>query len=188
MHDEGEWAAARECTVALASGSTSLRMVPNTQVLITRDKETQRIIPIRELVRMGIRINWDQERITMTRADGKKIPVWLDEGCPVVDDPVGVELMKEIEKMNKKAAGMMTVFIDGKTERGVRLCGEEAANTAFEIAKLFPHVPPRLAARIPGVDKEELDMSKVPFRPQQEYSICSVVNILERGWKWLMMD
>ena len=167
MHDEGEWAASRECTVALASGSTSLRMVPKSQVLITRDKETQRIIPIRELVRMGIRINWEQDKITMTRTDGKKLPVWLDEGCPVVDDAVGVELMKEIERRNKQTAGMMKIHIEGNTQHGAQLCGEELANTALEVAKLFPHVPPRLAAKIPGVDRKELDMTKVPFNRRQ---------------------
>ena len=73
MKNEMEWESAQECRVALASGFTSLRMVPDTHILITREKETQQIIPIRELVRMGITVQWDQDRIEMTRYDGRKL-------------------------------------------------------------------------------------------------------------------
>ena len=171
MKDELEWESAQECRVALASGFTSLRMVPNTHVLITREKETQRIIPIRELVRMGIRVQWDQDRIEMTRHDGRKLPVWLDEGCPVVADSVGVELMQEKEKNNERAAGMMKVIRKGDRNAGQDLCSEGAAEAAAEIAGVFREVPLRISSRIPGADEADLDMAKIPFNRRQRKRI-----------------
>ena len=156
-----EWETSMECEVSLTSGRIWMRQNKITGTLLTLNKETQRIVPIRELMRLGIRIQWEEGIIRMTRPDGQKIPVWLDGGCPVVDDAVGRQLMQEVEDNNTRTAGIMKVFLNKDREEGAALCGDEAANYATELKSLFPKALPRLVARVPGA--ADLDMSQVPF-------------------------
>ena len=160
-----EWDAAQECTVALATGSVELKQVRDSGTLITQDKTTQRIIPIRELVRMGLKIVWKNEMIEMTWQDGSRLPVWLDDGCPVVDDKLGQQLMEQIEANNFRLAGMKKIWKYGNREVGEKQCDKESVNDAMELSRLFPEVPHWLIGRIPGASS--VDMSKVPFNRRQ---------------------
>ena len=156
-----EWDTAMECEVSLASGKVWMRMNKTTGTLLTLDRRTQRIIPIRELVRLGIRVVWEENAIKMSRADGSQLPVWLDSGCPVVDEATGNRLMDEVEANNCYTAGIMKICVNVNDEESAELCGEEAVTHAKELHSVFPEVPPRLLARVPGA--VELDMGKVPI-------------------------
>ena len=160
-----EWDAAQECTVALATGSVELKQVRDSGTLITQDRSTQRIIPIRELVRMGLKIVWKNETIEMTWQDGSRLPVWLDDGCPVVDDKLGQQLMEQIEANNFRLAGMKKIWKYGNREAGEKQCDKESVDDAVELSRLFPEVPHWLIGRIPGASS--VDMSKVPFNRRQ---------------------
>ena len=156
-----EWDTAMECEVSLASGKVWMRMNKTTGTLLTLDRRTQRIIPIRELVRLGIRVVWEENAIKMSRADGSHLPVWLDSGCPVVDEATGNRLMDEVEANNCYTAGIMKICVNVNDEESAALCGEEAVTNAKVLHSVFPEVPPRLLARVPGA--VELDMGKVPI-------------------------
>ena len=161
MKDQTEWEWAMPCRVSLATGSVELRQVPDCGTLITNDLEVQRIVPIRELVRMGIKVAWSDAAIEMTWPSGERLPVWLDSGCPVVDDKVGKQLMQQIEEHNMRIAGIKKVFKYGDKAQGGDLIGEEDANQAMELSQLFPEVPHWLIGRIPGAP--EVDNAKVPL-------------------------
>ena len=165
MVNQREWDKAQDCKVALATGSVELRQVKDSGTLITQDASTQRIIPIRELVRMGLKIVWKNEEINMTWQDGSRIPVWLDEGCPVIDDKLGKQLMEQIEANNFRLAGMKKIWKYGRREVAEDQCDGESVNDAMELSQLFPEVPHWLVGRIPGAST--VDMSKVPFNRRQ---------------------
>ena len=160
-----EWDSAQECTVALATGSVELKQVRDSGTLITQDTSTQRIIPIRELVRMGLKIVWKNEMIEMTWQDGSRLPVWLDGGCPVVDDKLGKDLMEQIEANNYRLAGIKKIWRYGNREAGEKQCDKESVEDAMELSRLFPEVPHWLIDRVPGAPT--VDMSKVPFNRRQ---------------------
>ena len=160
-----EWDSAQECTVALATGSVELKQVRDSGTLITQDTSTQRIIPIRELVRMGLKIVWKNEMIEMTWQDGSRLPVWLDGGCPVVDDKLGKDLMEQIEANNYRLAGIKKIWRYGNREAGAKQCDKESVEDAMELSRLFPEVPHWLIDRVPGAPT--VDMSKVPFNRRQ---------------------
>ena len=164
-----EWERSMECRVALATGSVELRQVPDIGTLITQDSSVQRIIPIRELVRMGLKVVWKDDTIEMTWQDGTKLPVWLDDGCPVVDDKVGKKLMKDIEDNNVRVAGIKKIWKYGRKDAGEHQCGAEAANDAMVLARLFPQVPHWLIGRIPGA--LEVDVHKIPFNRRRRKRI-----------------
>ena len=155
-----EWERSMERVVSLATGTVELRQVPDLGTLITQDQSIQRIIPIRELVRMGLKVVWKDDTIEMTWQDGSKLPVWLDEGCPVIYDKLGKKLMDEIEKNNLRVAGMKKIWSYGRKDVGAHQCGAEDAD-ALILSRLFPDVPHWLMGRIPGA--ATVDMNKVPF-------------------------
>ena len=161
MKNQAEWEWAMPCRVSLATGSVELRQVPDCGTLITNDLEVQRIVPIRELVRMGIKVALSDAAIEMTWPNGERLPVWLDSGCPVVDDKVGKQLMEQIEEHNMRIAGIKKVFTYRDKAQGGDLIGEEDANQAMELSQLFPEVPHWLIGRIPGAP--EVDNTKVPL-------------------------
>ena len=110
---------------------------------------------------MGIKVAWSDAAIDMTWPSGERLPVWLDSGCPVVDDKVGKQLMQQIEEHNMRIAGIKKVFKYGDKAQGGDLIGEEDANQAMELSQLFPEVPHWLIGRIPGAP--EVDNEKVPL-------------------------
>ena len=58
-----EWDTSMECQVALASGKVWMRMNKRTGTLLTLDRTVQRIIPIRELLRLGMKVTWEENMI-----------------------------------------------------------------------------------------------------------------------------
>ena len=158
---EEEWNRSREIQVQLASGVVTLRQNPESGSLLSMDKDVQPIIPLSALTQLGIKVEWDQRGCTMTRMDGRKLPVHLDSGCPVMERGPGIELLFEVEQLFKRRAGIRKVFNTRDVTSAVGCCTKEMAETARELARLFPQVPPHLIEAIPG--DMELDMNKVPL-------------------------
>ena len=187
-----EWETSMECQVSLASGKIWMRMNKKTGTLLTLDRTVQRIIPIRELLRLGMRVTWEENMIKITRTDGSQIPVWLDNGCPVVSEKTGDLLMEEVEANNKFTAGIQKICVNVNDSEGAELCGEEAVTNAKELYALFPDVPPRLLAKVPGA--VDLDMAKVPLnrrvRRRIRESSTRILHLFagERTRMWTQMN
>lgn len=106
MKSEEEWSRSIETPVFLASGTVTLRQVPGSEILVTRDRNTQPIVPLAALTQMGIQITWDEKGCEMKRGNATKLPVFLDSGCPVMERVRGMELMAEVEHFNRQKTGI----------------------------------------------------------------------------------
>ncbi len=172
--NDTEWHMATETPVFLASGTVTLRQVPGSETLVTRDKDTQRIVPLSAL-QLGIQINWDENGCEMRRGDGSKLPIFLDGGCPVMERVQGMELMAEVEHFYRQKAGIREAIAARRLKAGKGLCTEKQAKQALEIAALFPQVPAHLASEIPGDDI--IDMSKAPLNRRQRRRITEAKSL-----------
>ena len=175
VKNEEEWARSTETPVFLASGTVTLRQVPGSETLVTKDRNTQPIVPLAALTQMGIQITWDEKGCEMKRGDGSKLPVFLDSGCPVMERIQGMDLMAEVEHFNRQKTGIRQVIAARRMEASKGLCSENQAKKALEIATLFPQVPAYLASEIPG--DETIDMSKVPLNRRQRKRIAEAKSL-----------
>ena len=175
MRSEEEWEKAVETPVFLASGTVTLRQVPGSETLITRDKGTQPIVPLAALVQLGIQVRWDEQGCEMKRPDGSKLPIYLDGGCPVMERWQGMELMAEVEFFNSQKSGIRNVIATRRLDAAKGWCSEKQARQALEIATLFPQVPAHLAAEIPGDNL--VDMEKVPLNRRQRKRIAEAKSV-----------
>lgn len=83
--------------VELAAGVTTLRQVETTGTLIT-DFNTQTIVPLGKVVRLGYRVKWEGDNFEMSNSAGEKVEVVLESGCPTVDIKTANRLIEELEK------------------------------------------------------------------------------------------
>ena len=131
MRSEEEWEKAIETPVFLASGTVTLRQVPGSETLITRDKGTQPIVPLAALVKLGIQVRWDEQGCEMKRPDGSKLPIYLDGGCPVMERWQGMELMAEVECFNSQKSGIRDVIATRRLDAAKGLVFGETSQTGF---------------------------------------------------------
>ena len=118
----------------------TLRQVPGSETLITRDQGTQPIVPLAALVELGIQVRWDEQGCEMKRSDGSKLPIYLEGGCPVMERWQGMDLMAEVEFFNSQKAGIREVIATRRLDAAKGWCSEKQARQALEIASLFPEV------------------------------------------------
>ena len=175
MRSEEEWEKAVEIPVFLASGTVTLRQVPGSETLITRDQGTQPIVPLAALVQLGIQVQWDEQGCEMKRSDGSKLPIYLDGGCPVMERWQGMDLMAEVEFFNSQKSGIREVIATRRLDAAKGWCSEKQARQALEIATLFPEVPAHLAAEIPGDNL--VNMEKVPLNRRQRKRIAEAKSL-----------
>ena len=77
-----EYQQAEPVQVSLASGSVSMRQSPVSRTLLVKE-EVQPIVPLSDLINIGVSIEWNDRGCKMKHA-GRILPVYLDEGCPVI--------------------------------------------------------------------------------------------------------
>eukprot|EP00913_Durusdinium_trenchii_P014186 g13313.t1 len=82
--------------VELAAGVATLRQVQTTGTLVT-DFDTQLIVPLGKVVKLGYRVTWENEEFEMVDPKGAKVDVLLEAGCPTVDLPTARRLIQELE-------------------------------------------------------------------------------------------
>ena len=98
--------------VELAAGVTTLRQVQTTGTLVT-DFDTQLIIPLGKVVKLGYKVTWEAEEFEMLDPKGVKIPVQLEAGCPTVDLGVAKQLIKELEDQELEQANRVRALKAG---------------------------------------------------------------------------
>ena len=173
---DAEWQRGKEITVQLAHGSTTMRQLEDCGTLLTRDKRIQPILPLSDLARIGVRIDWQGTECKMYQPNGELLPVHLESGCPVIGLKRGAQLMKEVEQYHRKRCGMRKVFRDYSLRSGEGLCDRDVAKRMMELRALFPHVPDHIAERILG--EEEPDTSKVPLNRKHRRRISEASTIV----------
>ena len=84
-------------TEELASGSTTLWRVPEVSTILTKGEP---IVPLRSLIELGFKIQCNSKGIIKGR-DGKNLKCSLRGGCPVIRPPEALELLEQIEEIEK---------------------------------------------------------------------------------------
>ena len=140
--DDGEWLSSKEIKVTLADGETVLRQLPN-GTLITRQR-VQSIVPVSLVASLGYNVTWNKKGCEMTHPKLGALPVTLSQGCPVVPEEVGMELMKKVEKLQHETCRIRAI-----------LAGEEEGTSVLherlqQVKLLFPQVPLRLLQHVGG--------------------------------------
>ena len=85
-----------------AGGETVLRQDPATGTLLT-NFETQVIIPLGKVVRMGYKVTWENDMFEMCDGSGSKVEVELQSGCPTVAMEKAWQLIDGLEKEETEA-------------------------------------------------------------------------------------
>lgn len=77
---------------------------------LVTDFETQVIVPLGKVVRLGYRVKWEGEAFELFSPSGTKIEVLLEAGCPTVDMKTANQLIEELEgyevDMTQRAAAL----------------------------------------------------------------------------------
>eukprot|EP00913_Durusdinium_trenchii_P004009 g3713.t1 len=141
---EEEWQRAQEVRVELAEGSVLLRQIPWTKTLLTQN-EVQTIVPLGVLISLGYEAYWEKDRFTLTDSSGALLDVAVEGMCPTVDEGLGRELIREIERSMVRERARLAV-LSGEENQGGLEWGE--VHHLRELRELFPEVPLRLLVRI----------------------------------------
>ena len=88
--------------VSLASGTAEMRQDRESGTLLVM-QDVQPIVPISDLVKIGVRVEWSSTGCVMSHG-GRRLPVYLDAGCPVIGLKEGMELMAQVEEFYKRRA------------------------------------------------------------------------------------
>ena len=92
-----EWDQATPTTVAMAVGTQTLRITP-VGTILTREKITP-ICPLGQLVELlGCKVIWDAGRCKIRHPTRGSIKTELEGHCPVVDERLCLELIKDLER------------------------------------------------------------------------------------------
>lgn len=88
-------------TVELAAGNVQLYQHPMTGTLLST-KEVEPIVPLRGLIGLGYRIKWDGSGCSIYHPTKGILKCWLRNGCPVVKESHALQLIGEIEELEKR--------------------------------------------------------------------------------------
>ena len=141
---EEEWHRAQEVRVELAEGSVVLRQIPWTKTLLTQNK-VQTIVPLGVLISLGYEAYWEKDRFTLTDPSGALLDVMVEGMCPTVDEGLGRELIKEIERSMVRERARLAVL---KGDGGRGELEVEEVHHLRELRELFPEVPLQILVRI----------------------------------------
>ncbi len=131
--NEAEWDSGMPQEVHLAMGSVVLRQLPNGTLLT--QSPTQPIIPLNDLTKVGVTVHWSEGMFSMSQ-HGRKLRVYMDQGCPCVSEVEGRRLMSEVGEMYDRQVKMRKVQSRSREELTT---DEEQSLRRF--MDLFPSVP-----------------------------------------------
>ena len=157
--------------VELAAGVTTLRQVESTGTLLT-DFETQTIVPLGKVVRLGYKVKWEGETFELWNPIGGRVEVELEAGCPTVDLKVANNMIAELEKfeidMNRRVAALRA----GNP-------GDLAPSVwkwLVDLRSMWPEAPDELIARVIPTGRWSGD--QVPLNRRQRQRILSSSSVI----------
>ncbi len=132
---------AEEVRVDLAAGAVRMRQDTGTGTLYSEDPDIQPIIPLADVIKIGVVVKWDSSGCEMRFRSGEKLPVCLQDGYPMLPYGKGMELLYEVEEFNRRKIKLRMAVVNPQPDRDQ----EEAFMS--RLARLFPEVPLRLLER-----------------------------------------
>ena len=143
---------AEEVRVDLAAGAVRMRQDTGTGTLYSEDPDIQPIVPLADVIKIGVVVKWDSSGCEMRLRSGEKLPVYLQDGCPMLPYLRGMELLYEVEEFNRRKIKLRMAVVNPQPDRDQ----EEAFMS--RLARLFPEVPLRLLERVLGKFKVDNDI------------------------------
>ena len=163
--------------VELAAGVATLRQVRTTGTLVT-DFDTQLIVPLGKVVRLGYKVSWEGEVFEMVDPSGAKIEVVLEAGCPTVDLAVAHRLIQELEEQELEV-----------DRRVAALKADLSPNIwrwLSDLRTMWPEVPDDLLARV--VPSGRWTGEQVPINRHQRKRLFSsdsvIVHLFSADQAW----
>ena len=155
--------------VSLASGTAEMRQDRESGTLLVM-QDVQPIVPISDLVKIGVRVEWSSTGCVMSHG-GRRLPVYLDAGCPVIGLKEGMELMAQVEEFYKRRSRLRVAAVSvDPNQQDLEMV--EAANFATD----YPGVPLRFVERIPG--KVRWDPELVPLNRRMKKRLQKAKSIV----------
>lgn len=157
--------------VELAAGVATLRQVQTTGTLVT-DFDTQLIVPLGKVVKLGYKVSWEGEEFLMLDPKGKMIEVQLDAGCPTVDLEVAKRLIQELESHEIEMVRRVRALRAGEP-------GDLSPSIwrwLSDLRKLWPEVPDDLLARV--IPSGQWSGDQVPLNRHQRKRLMSSSSVI----------
>ena len=180
--EKGEWSQSLPVKVQLASEEVEMRMHPVKNTLLVQHS-VQPIVPLGKLTLVGYVVKWEEGKIEVSHPIHGKLPVHLQQGCPVVEQPWGRKLMAEVEDHELRKVKIKAVMA------GVHKPDRKEDYDAAKLKKMFPDVPQEILEKVQG--KWDYDPSQLPFNRHRRRQIAQartvVINLFAgkdvSGWK-----
>ena len=150
---------------------TTLLQVEATGTLIT-DFETQVIVPLGKVVRLGYRVKWEGDSFELWDPADKKVEVILEAGCPTVAMDLAHSLIQELENQEMEMSRRAAALRAGNP-------GDLAPcvwRWLSDLRKLWPEVPDELIARVVPTGKWTGD--QVPLNRRQRQRVMSSSSVI----------
>ena len=157
--------------VELAAGVATLRQVQSSGTLVT-DFDTQLIVPLGKVVKLGYKVTWEGEEFEMTDPMGTKVEVELEAGCPTVDLPLAHRLIKELEEHEMEVDRRVRALRAGDP-------GDLSPciwRWHVDLRKMWPEVPDELLARV--VPSGQWSGEGGPFNRHQRKRLFSAESVV----------
>ena len=169
---KAEYDKALPIKVELAAGVTTLRQVETTGTLIT-DFDTQTIVPLGKIVRLGYRVCWEGESFELWDS-ASKVEVQLESGCPTVELSLANQLIEQLETHEAEMSRRVAALKAGNPG--------DLAPTVWkwlrDLRELWPEVPDELIARVIPTGKWLGD--QVPLNRRQRQRVLSSSSVALR--------
>ena len=168
---QAEFEAAVPIQVELAAGVATLRQVQSSGTLVT-DFDTQMIVPLGKVVKLGYRVVWEGEEFEMVDPKGVKMEVQLDAGCPTVDLELAKRLIQELEDQEEELGNRVRALRAGNP-------GDLSPNIwrwLKDLREMWPEVPDELLARV--VPSGRWSADQVPLNRHQRRRILSSPSVI----------
>ena len=133
--------------VELAAGSAWLFKHPRHRTLLSVE-DVEVIIPLHRVVSLGYRIEWSSRGCRIFHGTRGPIECVLRNGCPVLPEAAGLELLAEMEAKDGDSCGLPHDVVSWWKSR-------------------FPSVPDGVLKFMDGQDMDDVDPERVPWNRRQ---------------------
>ena len=157
--------------VELAAGVTTLRQIQETGTLVT-DFDTQMIVPLGKVVKLGYKVTWEGEEFEMVDSSGVRVEVLLEAGCPTVDLKTAQRMIQELEDQEREMVRRVNALRAGDP-------GDLSPSIwrwLRDLRQLWPEVPDELLARV--VPSGRWSGEQVPLNRHQRKRLFSSKSVI----------
>ena len=160
---------AEEVRVDLAAGSVRMRQDTGTGTLYSEDPNIQPIVPLADVIKVGVVVKWDSSGCEMKYRSGEKLPVFLQDGCPMLPMQRGMELLYEVEEFNRRKLKLRRAVTHPQPDR------DREEEFMSRLARIFPEVPLRILERVPGKVNYDNDIMGINRRTRRQVERAETV-------------